>query len=155
VNSDFHFQTPDALTARLTALRVVGHTWDEIAALAEFGGSSAGLLSSILKGYEPKTNATRKKLGLAPLAVEVEPCGDCGEAHMVGWCVKAEGEPQRPKPPKRKRRQIRLAASVTEEERELLQEMAAAFGLTWSEYCQELAARFIEDRSGLYLERKR
>jgi hypothetical protein len=103
VNSDSHFQTSDGLRERLSALRVAGHTWDEIAALAEFGGSSAGLLSSVLKGYEPKTNATRARLNLPPLTGEAPFCATHNEVH----CWDCETQQVQPKPASRPKRQPR------------------------------------------------
>jgi hypothetical protein len=92
--------TLDAIRARLDELRVLGYTWEQIAAMSEFGGSSAGLLCSILGGYEPKTDKTRRRLGLPPKSIPVEPCGNCNEVHVVGWCVKIDGDPVKPKHPK-------------------------------------------------------
>lgn len=86
-----------------------------------------------------------------PGTLPTEPCPDCGNVHKVPWCVERDGEPQRPKPPaKRKRHQIRLAASLTKERRDALRELAAQDGKTWSEFCEELADRYIEDSEGLY-----
>lgn len=41
-------------------------------------------------------------------------------------------------PPPKKRKQTRLAATVTPEERKALQQLAAMRGMTWSEYCKSL-----------------
>ena len=114
-------------------------------------GVSPMVVWNLLNGRQQDSEKIRQHLGIHRLTAPAPTCADCGEVHVVGWCVEKDGEPQRPKPPSnRKRQQIRLAASVSEEERQALQNLANEHGLTWSEYCKELANRFIEDSEGVY-----
>ena len=55
----------DTLQSRLIYLHDEEHmTWREIAAMEEFGGTPAGTLCSMSKGYFPKSLAVRRKLGI-------------------------------------------------------------------------------------------
>lgn len=104
-----------------------------------------GLLCSVFHGKK-RSDVVRLALGLKPLKKHQPiPCSDCGKYHTVAWCVERDGEPQRPKQPtyNKKRRQIRLAATVTEEQREKLHMLASEYGLTWSELCQKVATDHI------------
>lgn len=100
-----------------------------------------GLLCAVWHGQK-RSDVARLALGLAPLKKHQPiPCSDCGQFHTVAWCTEKDGEPIRPKVNNRKRApQIRLAASVTEEEREALHALAASQGKTWTEFCKALAA---------------
>lgn len=143
---DSHVQSLDAISERIARYRGLGLSWRKIAALPEFGGSSAGMLLNIHKGYEPVTIETRKRLGLPPLAVEIEPCETCGKAHRVPFCTDEYGEPTKPSPPpptrpktERRPARTRIAADVTEEQRKALHGWAGKWGMSWSEFCRDVA----------------
>lgn len=55
-----------------------------------------GQLSNVMRGKRPASNRVLRALGLPPRLVPAEPCPECGEAHIVGWCTRVEGAPRRP-----------------------------------------------------------
>lgn len=99
-----------------------------------------GLLCAVWHGKK-RSDTVRVALGLKPLKKRQPlPCSDCGEFHTVAWCIKQHGEPQPPKPTyNNRKKQIRLAASVTEEQRGQLRALADCYGMSWSELCQGIA----------------
>lgn len=76
-----------------------------------------------------------------PTKVEVMPCTnpDCdgfGQPHIFD-CQTEQVKPKR-QPAKRRPTRPRISADVTEEQRDVLKEIAASYG-GWSEFCRKLA----------------
>lgn len=146
-NSDV--QTLDRVRKRLNNLHGIKRQgWREIASMADFEGIPPGTLSAIAKGREPKKAIHRKILNLPPLRVETEPCQnpDCdgfGQVHK--W--DCQTQVVRPKPARKRKARTRIAADVSEEQREALHDYAADFGRTWSELCRDIANTVIKDRT--------
>lgn len=103
-----HVHTLDIIIADLSALiSSQDNTWRKIAAMEKYRGIPAGTLCAIAKGREPKKKEHRKILGLPPVPIEVEPCPDCGNVHIVEWCTEKDGQPVKPKRQPAKRRPTR------------------------------------------------
>jgi predicted RNA-binding Zn-ribbon protein involved in translation (DUF1610 family) len=76
----------DALRTRLYTLnRIDKLPWREIAKKPDFVGIPAGTLCRISKGYEPKNNHIRSRLGL-PAMVSTPVCPTCGKVHISKIC---------------------------------------------------------------------
>lgn len=71
--------------------------------------------------------------------VPTEPCPNCLKVHTVPWCVDEYGEPVKPKPKRKRSTRTRIAADVTEAQRERLHEMADANGISYSEMIRAIA----------------
>jgi hypothetical protein len=131
-------QDLDAIVTRLNHLHdSQSLSWRKISARSEYQGIPAGTLCAIAKGREPKKIKHRKILGLPVVYVPALPCDDCGEVHIVGWCTE-ETPAVKGRTPQAETR-VRIAADVTEEQRQALHEWAALMGFTWSEYCRWFA----------------
>lgn len=138
-NSKIHFQTLEALQRRLAHLRGIPLKWVEIAEMSEFGGVSPGLLSSILKGYEPKTNLTRAKLNLAPITAPAPFCAEHNTVH----CFDCQTQQVTPKPNGRKGkgkpRYRAIAEMESAEQKQALYNRASDLQMTYSQMMQALA----------------
>lgn len=119
----------------------------------DFGGNAAafarhkeinkGLVSRALnRGYIAP--ALSRAMGW-PLTAPAPVCPTHGTVHC--WDCQTQSIIEKPAETKRINRkpQIRLAATVTEEQRQVLNKLAAARGLTWSQYCQDRANRLIKE----------
>lgn len=105
-----------------------------------------GLISRVLNGGDSPT--LRRAMGLPLASVTVQPCPSCGEAHLVGWCVKERGDPR---PPRKQpyRQQFRRAGSFGDEADALAWDgMMQALDMTTSEYMKERLRQWQEDANG-------
>jgi hypothetical protein len=116
-------------------------SWRKISALPKYQGIPAGTLCAIAKGREPKKNKHRLILGLPPLGTAeicTNPtCDGYGQPHTFD--CQTEQVKQKPQPRPKRETRTRIAADVSKEQRERLKELAASYGMTFSEFIRALA----------------
>jgi hypothetical protein len=97
----------------------------------------------ILEGVIERLQENQIPMGTAPAPVCTNPeCESYGQPHVFDCATHTViAKPKRPKPApaKKRKRRIRIAADVTPANRQALHDLAASYGLTWSQFCQRLA----------------